>query len=74
MRLIQLMDADSQSNNKLVGKKKLANAEMCDEVADEQHGSRKNRNAIWCCLNKMLVADYLRLTCRADCFGMNDDR
>ena len=33
-------------NNKLVGKKALlANAEMCDEVADEQHGSRKNRKA-----------------------------
>ena len=44
MRLIQLMDADFQSINKLVGKKALANTEMCDEVADEQHGSRKKES------------------------------
>ena len=74
MRFIQLMDTDFQSNNKLVGKKVLANAEMCDEVADEQHGSRKNRKTILCCLNKTLVSGYLRLTRRAGCFGMNDDR
>jgi len=68
MRLIQLMDADFQSNNKLVGKKELANAKMSDEVADERHGSRKNRKAIVCYLNKTLVSDYLRLTRRAGCF------
>jgi len=33
MRLIHLMDADFQSNKKLVGKKALANAEMCDQKA-----------------------------------------
>ena len=27
-----------------------------------------------CCLNKTLVSDYLRLTRRAGCFGMNDAR
>jgi len=58
MRLIQLMDADFQSNNKLVGKKALANAEMSDEVTDEQHGSRKNRKSILCCLNKTFVSYY----------------
>ena len=56
----------------MVGKKALANAEMCDKVADEQHGSQKNIKGILCCLNKMLVANYLRLTCRSGCFGMND--
>ena len=72
MRLIQLMDAEFQMNNKLLGKKALAHAELCDEVADEQHGSRKNHKAILCCLNKVLVADYFRLTRRSGCFGMND--
>ena len=72
MRLIQFIYVDFQSNNKLVGKKALANAEMCDEVVDEQHGSRKNRKEIVCCLDKMLVANYLCLTPRAGCFGMND--
>ena len=41
IRLIQLMHPEYQNNNKLVGKKVLANAEMCNEVADEQHGSKK---------------------------------
>ena len=64
MRLIQLMDAQFQMNNKLLGKKTLAHAELCDKVVDEQHGSRKNHKAILCCLNKVLVADYFRLTQR----------
>ena len=42
MQLIQLMHPEYQINNKLVGKKVLANAEMCNEVAEEQHGSRKH--------------------------------
>jgi len=56
------MNTDFQCNNKLAEKQSLANAKMCDEVVDEQHGQRKNRKAILCCLNKMLVADYLCFT------------
>ena len=42
IQLIQLIYPEYQNNNKLVGKKVLANTEMCNEVADEQHGSRKH--------------------------------
>jgi hypothetical protein len=28
--------------DKMIGKRALAHAEVCNEVADEQHGSRKN--------------------------------
>ena len=45
MRLIQLMHPEYQINNKLVGKKVLANPEICNEMADEQHGSRKYHQA-----------------------------
>ena len=44
MRLIQLMDADFQSNNKLVGKKALANAEMCDEVQTSSMDQGRKEN------------------------------
>ena len=37
MRLIQLMHPEYQINNKLVGKEVLANVQICNEVADEQH-------------------------------------
>ena len=57
MRLIQLMHPEYQINNKLVGKKVLANVEMCNEVADEQHGSRKHHQAALLGLNKVLIGD-----------------
>ena len=40
MRLIQLMHPDYQINNKNIGRKVLANAEIYNEVAEEQNGSR----------------------------------
>ena len=52
MRLIQLMHPEFQINNKLVGKKVLANVEICNEVADEQHGSRKHHQIGLLGLNK----------------------
>ena len=60
MRLIQLMHPEYQINNKLVGKKVLANAEICNEVADEQHGSRKHHQAGVLGLNKVLIGNILR--------------
>ena len=42
MRLIQLMHPDYQINNRNIGRKVLANAKICNEVAEEQHGSRKH--------------------------------
>ena len=38
MRLIQLMHLEYQINNKIVGKKVLANAEMCNEVLRNNMG------------------------------------
>ena len=72
MRLIQLMHPEFQINKKLVGKRVLANVEICNEVADKQHGSRKHHQAGLLVLNKVLVGDLLRLIRRADCYGMND--
>ena len=37
MRLIMLMHPQFQMNNKNIGRKVLANAEICNEVAEEQH-------------------------------------
>ena len=57
MRLIQLMHPDYQINNKNIGRKVLANTEICNEVAEEQHGSRKHHQAGLLLLNKVLVGD-----------------
>ena len=62
MRLIQLMHLEYQINNKLVGKKVLANAEMCNEVADEQRGSRKYHQVGLLALNKVLIGDIFDTT------------
>ena len=60
MRLTQLMHPEYQINNKLVGKKVLAIAEMCNEVADEHHGLRKHHQAALLGLNKVLIGDILQ--------------
>ena len=57
MRLIQLMHPEYQINNKNIGRKVLINAEICNEVAEEQHGSRKHHQAGLLLLNKVLVDD-----------------
>ena len=62
MRLIHLMVAEFQTNNKWVARKVLAQAEKAAAVAPEQYGLRKLHQAIHACLNKVLTADlsYLR--------------
>ena len=72
MRLIQLMHPEYQINHKLVGKKVLANAEICNEVADEKHESRKHHQAGLLGLNKVLIGDICRYDCCSRCYGMND--
>ena len=47
VRLIQLMHPEYQINNKLVGKQVLANAEICNEVTKEQHGSWKYHRRVF---------------------------
>ena len=72
MRLIMLMHPEYQINNKNIGRKVLANAEICNEVAEEQHGSRKHHQAGLLLLNKVLVADQFCLTRFSGCYVMND--
>ena len=61
MRLIQLMHPDHQINTKDIGRKVLVNAEICNEVAEKQHGSRKHHQAGLLLLNKVLVRDIFVL-------------
>ena len=71
MRLIQLMHPEYQINNKNIGRKVLANAEICNEVTEEQHGSRKHHQAGLLLLNKLLVGDLFCLTRFSGCYAMN---
>ena len=72
MRLTMLMHSEHQINNKNIGRKVLANAEICNELAEEQHGSRKNHQAGLFLLNKVLVWDLFCLTRFWGCYAMND--
>ena len=72
MRLIMLMHPEYQINNKNIGRKVIANAEICNEVAEEQHGFRKHHQAGLLLLNKGLVGDLFRLTRYSGCYTMNN--
>ena len=72
MRLIQLMSAEFQINNKMIGKRILAHAEEASAVSEDQHGSRKGHTASMACLNKKLLCDVLRQKKRAGAVAMND--
>ena len=50
----------------------LTNTEICNEVAEEQYGSRKHHQAGLLLLNKVLVGDLFRLTRFSGCYAMND--
>ena len=71
MRLIMLMHPQYQINNKNIGRKFLVSAEICKEVSEEQHGSRKYHQAGLLLLNKVLVGDIFRLTRFSCCYAMN---
>jgi hypothetical protein len=60
LRLILLMDARFNHNNKLIGKKMMEYGEQHKMLAPEQFGSRKCKSAIEHALNKRLVTDILR--------------
>mmetsp|Transcript_8266 Transcript_8266/g.8103 ORF Transcript_8266/g.8103 Transcript_8266/m.8103 type:complete len:260 (+) Transcript_8266:184-963(+) len=72
MRSITLVHPKLQMNNKNICRKVLANAEVCNEVADEQHGSRKFHQAGLLLLNKFLVGDLFCLSRFSACYAMND--
>ena len=56
------MHPEYQINNKNIERKVLANAEICNEVEEEQNGSRKHHQVGLLLLNKVLVGDLFRLT------------
>ena len=60
LRTILLFEADANHNNKLIGRTAMRNAEKLELLAPEQYGSRKNKSAIYHCLNKQLTFDILR--------------
>lgn len=60
LRLILLLDARFNHNNKLIGKKMMEYGEQHGMLAPEQFGSRKNLSAIEHATNKRLVLDILR--------------
>ena len=61
-------------NNKNIGRKVLANAEICNKVAEEQHGSRKFHQAGLLLLNKVLVGDLFYLSRFSTYYAMNDTK
>ena len=59
LRLILLMDARFNHNNKLIGRKMMEYREENNLFAEEQYGSFKEKSAILHATNKMLLTDHL---------------
>lgn len=72
LRLILLMDARFNHNNKLIGKKMMEYGEKYNMLAPEQFGSRKSKSAIEHATNKRLVMDTLRQTRAKAVYVAND--
>ena len=72
LRLILLMDARFNHNNKLIGKKMMEFGEKHGLLAEEQYGSRKAKSAIEHALNKRLVIDIARQQNRECVYIAND--
>jgi Reverse transcriptase (RNA-dependent DNA polymerase). len=72
LRLILLLDARFNHNNKLIGKKMMEYGEQNGILAPEQFGSRKNLSAIDHATNKRLVLDILRQSKQNAVYIAND--
>lgn len=72
LRLILLMDARFNHNNKLIGKKMMEYGEKHNLLAPEQYGSRKNKSAIDHATNKRFTMDILRQSCTPAIYIAND--
>lgn len=59
LRTIVLMEADFNYINKLIGKRVMNNAELHNNIAQEQYGSRKRKSSIIHATNKQLSFDIL---------------
>ena len=75
MRCIQqLMDAEYNMNNKVLGQRILAHTEDSNTFSPDQHGSRKNHTAANCVLNKVLLFNIHRQKKHTGAISMNDAR
>ena len=74
MRIIQMMAAAFNMNNKCLGREGMANAEKFGLIPNEQAGSRKRRRAGLSALEKVLVNDILRSRRYASILISNDTR
>ena len=72
LRLITLMHAIFNHNNKAVGRKMMQLGEKYDSLAIEQYGSRKHKSAVDHALNKVLTLDISRQRREALIFTAND--
>ena len=72
LRLILLMDARFNHNNKLIGRKMMEYGEKHGLLAEEQYGSRKAKSAIEHALNKRLIIDSTRQT-NTECVYIAND-
>ena len=61
LRLITLLHALFNHNNKWAGKEIMKFGETHDRLANEQYGSRKKKSASQHALNKRLILDHIRL-------------
>ena len=72
MRLIQLMVAPYNANNKMLGRAVMRQAEDCEIIAPDQYGSRKFHRSNMAALNKRLAMDLLRQKRQSGIISMND--
>ena len=72
LRLILLMDARFNHNNKLIGKKMMEYGESNNLLAPEQFGSRKHKAAPDHAVNKRFTMDLLRQTGTSAIYIAND--
>ena len=72
LRLTSLLAPDFNHNNKILGRRAVAQAEKANTLADEQYGSRKHLSAEKHALNKRLVLDILRVQRRPAVICAND--
>ena len=72
MRIIQMMNAEFQANNKMIGRLGMKNAEKHNLIPPGQCGSRKKHQSIDLALSKRLVWDLLITQRRAAGWISND--
>jgi hypothetical protein len=74
MRTIILLNAEFNINNKLLGRRMMANGEKFKVLPREQYGGRKGMSAVTAALNKRLTMDLLRLRRQAGALCSNDSK